>query len=47
MALLIEFVLWTKNKKRAKLSEAEVREKYSEEELALMGDKSPLFRYTL
>ena len=35
------------NKKRDLLTEEEVREKYSEEDLARMGDRSPLFRYTL
>lgn len=35
------------NKKRSEVSEAEVREKFSEEELAALGDRSPLFRYTL
>ncbi|CAI4213988.1 unnamed protein product [Parascedosporium putredinis] len=35
------------NKRRSEISEAEVREKYSDEDLAVLGDKSPLFRYTL
>lgn len=35
------------NKKRSKVSEAEVREKYTEEDLARMGNHSPLFVYTL
>jgi hypothetical protein len=29
------------------LTEEEVRDKYTEEELLKMGDKSPLFKYTL
>jgi len=39
--------LWRSNKKNAELSEDEVREKYTDEELDQMGDKSPLFKYTL
>ena len=35
------------NKRRDKLSEAEVREKYTEQELVEMGDNSPLYRYVL
>ena len=46
-ALTLEFTLWTLNKRKAKLSEDEVREQYSQVELDRMGEKSPLFRYTL
>ena len=35
------------NKKRDRVSSETVRSTYSEEELREMGDKSPLFRYTL
>jgi hypothetical protein len=45
--LLLEFLLWRSNKKNAELSEDEVRERYTDEELDKMGDKSPLFKYTL
>jgi len=45
--LLLEFLLWRSNKKNAELSEEEVRERYTDEELEQMGDKSPLFKYTL
>lgn len=45
--LLLEFLLWRSNKKNAELSEDEVRERYTDEELDQMGDKSPLFKYTL
>jgi hypothetical protein len=45
--LTLEFTLWTLNKRKAKLSEDEVRERYSQVELNRMGEKSPLFRYTL
>lgn len=43
----LEFLLWKINGRNAKLSEEEVRDRYSDEELDRMGDKSPLFRYTL
>ncbi|RKL51176.1 hypothetical protein BFJ72_g629 [Fusarium proliferatum] len=46
-ALLMEFCLWKSNKARAQLSEAEIRQKYSQEELDAMGEKSPLYKYTL
>jgi MFS family permease len=45
--LALETVLWYENKKRARVSEEEVKEKYTEEELLALGDKSPLFKYTL
>ncbi|KKA25867.1 MFS transporter [Rasamsonia emersonii CBS 393.64] len=32
------------NRKRSRMSEEEIRRKYSDEQLASMGDKSPLFR---
>lgn len=35
------------NRKRDAVSEEETREKYSEEQLIKLGDRSPLFRYTL
>ncbi|GES62866.1 MFS transporter [Aspergillus terreus] len=35
------------NKRKAKMSESEARETYSDEELLSMGHKSPLFKYTL
>ena len=46
-ALVLELLLWSHNGEDAKLSEAEVRARFSEDELDRMGDKSPLFRYTL
>ncbi|KAH7183386.1 major facilitator superfamily domain-containing protein [Fusarium flagelliforme] len=46
-ALFMEFCLWRSNKARAKISEVEVRQKYSQEELDAMGEKSPLYKYTL
>lgn len=35
------------NRQRDMIPEAEVRIKYSEQELLDLGDKSPLYRYTL
>lgn len=46
-ALLLEFLLWSINKKNDKLSEEDVHAQFSEEDLDCMGDKSPLFKYTL
>ncbi|RMJ09709.1 hypothetical protein CDV36_010657 [Fusarium kuroshium] len=45
--LLLEFIFWKINRQRDQLTEEEVRAKYSDEELERMGDRSPLFRYTL
>lgn len=46
-ALTMDMILWRVNQKNAKWTVEEVYEKYTEEELADMGDKSPLFKYTL
>lgn len=46
-ALCLEFALWKINLKDAGMSEEAVRAKYSDEELDKMGDKSPLFKYSL
>lgn len=45
--VVLELTYWKINKERAKMSEEEVREKYSPEELEDMDDRSPLFRYSL
>jgi MFS family permease len=45
--LLLEFSYWRINKSRKALSEDDVRSKYSDEKLAAMGDKSPLYRHQL
>uniref|UniRef100_L7JBR2 Major facilitator superfamily (MFS) profile domain-containing protein n=1 Tax=Pyricularia oryzae (strain P131) TaxID=1143193 RepID=L7JBR2_PYRO1 len=44
---LLEFLLWTSNERNAKLTEDEVHSKYTDEELELLGDRSPLFKYAL
>ncbi|RMJ03316.1 hypothetical protein CDV36_015157 [Fusarium kuroshium] len=46
-ALIMEFFLWRSNKAKAQLSEVDIRQKYSQEELDSMGEKSPLYQYTL
>ncbi|RGP78857.1 hypothetical protein FLONG3_3056 [Fusarium longipes] len=46
-ALVMELLLWRSNKARARLSEAEIRQKYSQAELDAMGERSPLYKYTL
>ena len=44
---LLRHLLQKENEKRELLSEDEVRAKYTERELLEMGDRSPLFRYTI
>ncbi|KAH7317107.1 major facilitator superfamily domain-containing protein [Stachybotrys elegans] len=46
-ASLLEFLLARGNARKARMTEAEIREKYSQEELQRMGEKSPLFKYAL
>jgi MFS family permease len=47
VAFLLEISYKWSNSKRAKLSEEEIRARYTDMELLHMGNKSPLFRYTL
>jgi hypothetical protein len=47
VSFLLEMSYKWGNTKKAKLSEDEVRARYTDDELLRMGDKSPLFRYTL
>ena len=46
-SVVMLFALKRINKKREAMSEEEVRAKYTDEQLTELGDKSPLFRYTL
>ncbi|KAK2041937.1 MFS general substrate transporter [Colletotrichum somersetense] len=46
-AFLLEFLLWTSNKNNSQRSETEIRQQYSQEQLDRMGEKSPLYQYTL
>lgn len=45
--LVLELALWRVNQKNAQLTEEEINAQFSSEELERMGDKSPLFKYTL
>ncbi|PSN75390.1 MFS general substrate transporter [Corynespora cassiicola Philippines] len=47
VAFLLELSYKWGNKRKARMTEEEVREKWTDEQLLEMGDKSPLFRYTL
>lgn len=46
-ALLLKFCLWKINTRDARLTEDEIRAGYSDEELEAMGDRSPLYKYSL
>jgi len=46
-ALALDLFLWKSNKRNGKMTEDEVRARYTDEQLEKMGDRSPLFRYTL
>lgn len=45
--IALEILLKRLNEKKALQTEDEVRERYTEEELGRMGEKSPLFKYAL
>jgi sugar phosphate permease len=47
VALLLELSYVYANRKKVNISEEEIRERYSDDLLLAMGDKSPLFKYTL
>ena len=46
-ALAAEAAFMVGNRRKAGMSPEEVREKYTQDQLLQMGDKSPLFKYTL
>ena len=46
-AVVLRFAYMSINKRRDKKDPVVIREKYSEEELLMMGDKSPLYRYVV
>ncbi|KAK2063981.1 major facilitator superfamily transporter [Colletotrichum caudatum] len=46
-AITLEVLLLRLNKKKALVSEEEVRQRYTDEELDRMGEKSPLFKYAV
>jgi MFS family permease len=45
--MLLEYSYWRINKQRAAMSEDDIRVQYTDEQLALLGDKSPLFKHQL
>lgn len=47
LVLLLEMSYVWANRRKRRLAEGEVRNMYSEEELLDLGDRSPLFKYTL
>ncbi|KAJ9491643.1 hypothetical protein VN97_g1570 [Penicillium thymicola] len=47
VACIVELSVVYANRRNGRLSEAEVREKYTDEQLLSLGDRSPLFRYLL
>lgn len=47
IVLALELVYMRENAKRTLIPEEEIRAKYTDEELLIMDDKNPLFRYTL
>ena len=46
-AVVLKWANERENKQRDAMSLDEIREKYSEEDLLIMGDKSPLYRYVV
>lgn len=46
-SVVLDLIYARINKKRSQISAAEVKEKYTDEDLAKMGNHSPLFVYTL
>lgn len=47
MALVLDLHYYLENKKRKRMSEEDVRQQYSGAELMAMGERSPLFTYTI
>ncbi|KAF2161135.1 hypothetical protein M409DRAFT_37608 [Zasmidium cellare ATCC 36951] len=45
--LVLEVMLWSRNKKKASMDTWDVHEQYTEQQLDEMGDTSPLFKYIL
>lgn len=46
-AVALKWAHERENKKRDAMNLDEIREKYSDEDLLIMGDKSPLYRYVV
>ena len=47
IAIGLEAAFWFINRNRSRKTEDEIRSKYTEQELSDLGDRSPLYRYTL
>lgn len=47
VAIILELSFMFANKRRSRMSETEIRDTYADEQLLKMGDRSPLFQYTL
>lgn len=45
--LVLEFGLWSSNRRNERLTDEDVRAQYTEERLEKMGDRSPLYKYSL
>ncbi|KAJ5680144.1 hypothetical protein N7536_011283 [Penicillium majusculum] len=46
-SIILEVKLWYTNKRNAEMSREEIYTKYTDHELQLMGDRSPMFKYIL
>jgi hypothetical protein len=46
-ATILEFLLKRENGKKTQMTEIDIRNRYSEQELQRMGEKSSLFKYAL
>lgn len=46
-ACALEYALWRLNQHKDGISESEVLATYTPDQLAAMGEKSPIFKYTL
>ena len=47
LVLFLELTFIWANRRKEKVSETEVRERFSEQQLLELGDRSPMFKYTL
>ncbi|KAL4779417.1 major facilitator superfamily domain-containing protein [Aspergillus varians] len=46
-SIILELRFWYVNRRNARMGREEIRRKYTDEELQVMGDRSPLFKYML
>ncbi|KAK8118187.1 uncharacterized protein PG998_006468 [Apiospora kogelbergensis] len=45
--LVLEFCLWSSNQRNARLTDEDVRARYTDDQLEKLGDRSPLYKYSL